>query len=89
MKNWLDEIKKEREKQIFKNGYTHSHDDEHTDGSIADAAAHYASSTKSDLYPWDQKFNSKEKNTRERQLIIAGSLNLAELERIAREKENN
>lgn len=42
MNNFLELVKVEREKQINKHGYTHEHDDEHTDGSIADAAACYA-----------------------------------------------
>ncbi len=40
--NFLELVAKERTRQIVENGYTAEHDDEHTDGSIADAASFYA-----------------------------------------------
>ncbi|HZF69380.1 hypothetical protein [Sulfuricurvum sp.] len=43
MSNFLELVKAEREKQITKHGYTPEHDDEHIDGSIADAGACYGS----------------------------------------------
>ncbi|MDD5373260.1 MAG: hypothetical protein PHO62_07550 [Sulfurimonas sp.] len=88
MNKWIAKILQEREKQITKNGYMPEHDDEHTDGSIADAAAHYASHTKSELYPWDKQYNSKEKHSRIEQLVIAGALIVAELERLERANIN-
>ena len=84
MNKWLEKIKEEREKQIIKNGYKPEHDDQHTDGSIADAAAHYASYSKSELYPWDKQYDSKEKHSRKQQLVIAGAMIVAELERLER-----
>gem|GEM_PF-5749557 len=81
---WLEQIKIEREKQISKNGYKREHDDEHTDGSISDAAAHYASHSESNLYPWDKKYDTKDKHTREEQLVIACAMCIAELERLER-----
>lgn len=42
MKQFLQLVEKERARQIFEKGYTAEHDDEHTDGSIADGAACYA-----------------------------------------------
>lgn len=42
----IDEIAKERQRQISKEGWTLEHDDEHTDGSLADAAACYAATTR-------------------------------------------
>lgn len=51
MSNFLELVKVEREKQIKKHGYTPEHDDEHTDGSLADAAACYAANSRiSPLY---------------------------------------
>lgn len=42
----VDEIAKERQRQVGKEGWTLEHDDEHTDGSLADAAACYAATTR-------------------------------------------
>lgn len=44
--NVIDEIAKERQRQISKEGWSLEHDDEHTDGSLADAAACYAATTR-------------------------------------------
>lgn len=42
MKPGIELIAAERERQIKEEGWTAGHDDEHTDGSLADAAAVYA-----------------------------------------------
>jgi len=42
----IDEIAKERQRQISKEGWSYEHDDEHEDGSLADAAACYAATTR-------------------------------------------
>jgi hypothetical protein len=44
--NVIEEIAKERQRQISKEGWTLAHDDDHTDGSLADAAACYAATTR-------------------------------------------
>lgn len=46
MKRALDDIAAERQRQIDKEGWTFEHDDEHEDGSLADAAACYAATTR-------------------------------------------
>lgn len=81
----LDEVLNERIRQITKHDYTEAHDDEHTDGSIADAAAHYAS-TKDDsgLWPWDAKYDKKGTKSRRDQHIASMAMLLAEVERIDR-----
>lgn len=81
----LDEILTERIRQITKHGYSEAHDDEHTDGSIADAAAHYAS-TKDDtgLWSWDPQYDNKSTKTRRNQLITSISMLVAEVERLDR-----
>lgn len=84
MNMWLRKIQQEREKQIKKNGYSPEHDDEHIDESIADASAHYISYTETSLYPWDNKFDTKSKHTREEQLVIGCAMAIAELERLTR-----
>lgn len=68
----IDEIAAERKRQIEKEGYNSAHDDEHTDGDIAMAAACYAAPalifTKDersnatiygDPWPWDQKYDKR------------------------------
>lgn len=100
MENFLELVKAERQKQINKYGYTPEHDDEHTDGSIADAAACYAS-TKNQLFipigkdieehkalirlwPWEPKYFKKSEKSREDQLITSAAMLMAEYERIVR-----
>lgn len=84
----LDEILNEHIRQITKHGYTKEYDDEHADGSIADAAAHYAS-TKDDtgLWPWDAQCDNKSSKTRREQIVVAMSMLLAELERLDHAKK--
>jgi hypothetical protein len=81
----LDEVLNERIRQINKHGYTEEHDDEHTDGSIADAAAHYAS-TKDDsgLWPWDAQYDKKSSKTRREQCMASMAMLMSEVERIDR-----
>lgn len=45
-KSVIDEIAVERQRQINKEGWSIAHDDEHGDGSMADAAACYAATTR-------------------------------------------
>ena len=87
----LQDIKEERERQVNQEGWTTEHDDEHTDGSLAKAAACYArSSPEVHMYngpsiwtwPWDDKW-WKPKNRR-RDLVKAGALIVAEIERLDR-----
>jgi hypothetical protein len=81
----LDEILTERMRQITKHGYSESHDDEHTDGSIANASAHYASTNDdTGLWPWDTEYNKKSSKTRRDQLIASISMLIAEVERLDR-----
>lgn len=95
----IDDIAKERQRQISKEGWTTEHDDAHTDGSMATAAAVYALhpfewhlvvSERSkrrllsleDFWPWDLKW-LKPTDYR-RNLIKAGALIVAEIERLDR-----
>ena len=90
----------ERQRQITEEGWTPEHDDEHANGELADAAACYAFGGYSlatiidydenntpifgrGLYPWDKSY-FKHKHDHKRQLIIAGALLIAELERLER-----
>lgn len=103
----IDEIAAERRRQIEGEGWTVEHDDEHSDGALATAAAHYAAHAGAyqrvaasvslsayravDTYharangfgwPWDRKW-WKPKDPR-RDLIRAGALIVAEIERLDR-----
>lgn len=86
----------ERQRQITEEGWTPEHDDEHVNGELADVAACYATAHRwvsmggieapLEVYPenWDLKWFKKQKHDRKRQLIIAGALLIAELERLDR-----
>lgn len=98
--NFLELVAKERTRQIFDKGYTSEHDDEHTNGEIANAAACYAATVpifkvmvNTDIfpmkavYPWQRTFFSKEDHSRKQQLIIAAAFINAEYDRIVRLEE--
>lgn len=82
----------ERSRQIAKEGWTPEHDDEHTDGQMAAAAASYAVASAAPgvfheglppaLWPWSSKWWKP--GERRRMLVKAGALILAEIERIDR-----
>ena len=90
MSKALEDIAAERQRQINSEGWTHEHDDAHVYGSLAMAAAAYAASASSHpqwakrTFPleWDQNW-FKPTNQR-RDLVKAGALILAEIERIDR-----
>lgn len=98
MSDALDAIAEERNRQINEEGWTCAHDDEHSGGEMADAAACYALSSdgrrKLDahdiglkrwppvFWPWSNRYWKPK--TRDRDLIRAGALIVAELERIKR-----
>lgn len=92
------EVARERERQVDVEGWNPEHDDyEHGDGSLALAAASYASPLP--IYtqhvraseiaflertPFGYSRQMKEKKARRRQLIIAAALVVAEIERLDR-----
>jgi len=89
----------ERQRQITEEGWTPEHDDEHVNGELADMAACYATARLDvtlggvnplEIYPENRGFKwfKKAKHDRKRQLIIAGALLIAELERLERAEEN-
>lgn len=91
-------IAAERERQKSVEGYTSQHDDEHFDGQIADAAACYALATTrgpkasvfANLWPWDLLWWKP--TDKRRNLVKAGALIVAEIERLDRavsRKEGN
>lgn len=97
MSNFLELVAKERTRQIVEKGYTRAHDDEHTDGSLADAGACYGATVnayqKDDLgiyhvlWNWDMDFYKKAEHDRKQQLVIGAAFFMAEYERIVREEQ--
>jgi hypothetical protein len=80
------EIARERERQIGSEGFDYGHDDQHTRGELATAAACYALGTPTlsvvTYWPWEKSW-WKPKDRR-RDLIRAAALIVAEVERLDR-----
>lgn len=95
----------ERRRQVVEEGWTPEHDDAHTDGSLARAAACYAEgpSGRSRVEVWGQRkvlvpviwplswsaLWWKPSENRRRDLVKAGALILAEIERLDRVEAAN
>lgn len=86
----------ERRRQVEKEGWTPEHDDQHEDGAIAAAAACYAIGKDSlinigghivRLWPWED-WCWKPKDRR-RDLVRAGALIIAEIERLDRAEKQS
>lgn len=100
MKTGIELIAEERQRQIEVEGWTPQHDDEHSKGELANAAAVYAidpmggdaSSMIKNLWPWDKSWLkiSCNENTEDnpsgriRDLQKAGALIAAEIDRLQR-----
>lgn len=89
----VQEILHERVRQICEEGWDLKHDDSHDCGEMADAAACYALGQPNEIvmhfWPWDVTWWKP--TDRRRNLVKAGALIVAELERIDRfeSKEDN
>lgn len=96
MKTGVELIAAERARQVEREGWTPQHDDAHSTGEMADAAACYASLSSAqsrdvdscadyalpDSWPWDADW-WKPKD-RLRNLVRAGALIAAEIDRVQR-----
>lgn len=91
MSNAINDIMLERARQVNVEGWTSENDDEHSDGALAAAGACYALAASSadvdddthwSLWPFDEEW-WKPKDRR-RDLVRAGALIVAEIERIDR-----
>lgn len=89
----IEEIYAERRRQIDSEGYTPNHDDEHAGGQLAEAAAAYALSAAGvarvmdaefEVWPWGSDGSFKPSDDPRRNLIRAGALIIAEIERLDR-----
>lgn len=79
----------ERDRQQSIEGWTPAHDDKHADGELAAAAAFYAANASApdhavQIYGWPWHPDWFKKTTPRRDLVKAGALILAEIERIDR-----
>lgn len=93
MSKALEDIAAERQRQIGQEGWTLEHDDQHSGGAMAFAAAAYAiaghrpysevSPTIKGLWPWDMAWWKPTGGAR-RCLVKAGALIVAEIERLDR-----
>lgn len=78
----------ERQRQVTAEGWTPAHDDEHVEGQLSDAAACYAlfatdqSRPVPDYWPWPD--NWWKQHGERRDLVRAGALIIAEIERLDR-----
>lgn len=89
----FDEIARERERQIEVEGWTHEHDDKHSESELAWAAACYAQQAgmgdrknQDPLFPveWPWGIKFWKPTTPRRDLIKAAALIVAEIERLDR-----
>ncbi|MDD9726093.1 hypothetical protein PVV74_11560 [Roseovarius sp. SK2] len=87
----IESIAAERKRQIEQEGWTPEHDDTHVAGEMADAAACYARNSvdpedcPKPIWPWSKDW-WKPKTPRE-DLVRAGALIAAEIDRIDRRKD--
>ena len=95
----IELIKAERERQVSAEGWTPEHDDAHDNDALANAGAHYAAS-ESERYlsavrnvhghrvpirwPWENDSWKPAPENRIRELVKAGALIVAEIERLQR-----
>lgn len=87
---WL--VVKERLRQFQKEGWTAEHDDSHSTGGLAQAAACYAMSPqimikRERYWPWEKRFWKPTPKDRIRELTKAAALILAEIDRLQRIEE--
>ncbi len=96
-KTGVELIEDERKRQIESEGWIESHDDEHKRGEIAKAAICYISKSywwfKEDfitaMWPWDEKWWKPDNKNTIRNLVKAGALIAAEIDRLQRKGTNN
>lgn len=85
----FDDVRKERQRQVYGERWTKDHDDGHMDGTLSNAGSCYAirafqnkDFTPPVDWPWDSRW-WKPKDTR-RDLVRAAALIVAEIERLDR-----
>ena len=94
MKTGSELIAEERQRQISEEGWTPEHDDEHSAGQLAMAAASYAIVDVDEdycdidpvqvIWPWDWNLTWWKPRDRVKNLVKAGALIAAEIDRLQR-----
>jgi hypothetical protein len=98
VKTGIELIAEERTRQIESEGWTTEHDDSHADKQLAQAAACYATPANDrsyyyltsarrrvpSLWPWNVSFWKPTPDDRVRELVKAGALIAAEIDRLQR-----
>lgn len=97
MKTGIELITEERQRQILIELYSDGHDDEHENGELAIAASCYAMPNDErpmgkkyaipDQWPWDVEYWKPTPNDRVRELVKAGALIVAEIDRLHRNQQ--
>lgn len=76
-------IAQERQRQIDVEGYRPEHDRHHCNGELVDAAACYLAPRLADKYwPWHRSYWKPSPDNRVRELVKAGALIAAEIDRL-------
>jgi hypothetical protein len=100
LKSGVDLIAEERERQATVEGYRDSHDDDHDKGELAAAAECYLNELRErpfrenklgpprQIWPWDNRY-WKPTHDPVRQLVKAGALIAAEIDRLQRASESS
>lgn len=96
MKTGIELIAQERKRQVSQEGWSAGHDDEHDEGQMARAAACYALPENirawvlkgyailHQIWPWDDEWWKPTPDDRVRELVKAGALIAAEIDRLQR-----
>ncbi len=84
MKSGIKLITEERRRQVESEGWSRAHDDSHGNGELVEAAVCYAVGN-SDRWPWDKYWWKP--SGRVRDLVKAGALIAAEIDRLQRAEE--
>lgn len=95
----IDLIAAERQRQIEEEQFTAAHDAQHNrDGDLAEAAACYALAAyyrdmmndtgSTEFWPWDSRWWKPSPNNRIRELVKAGALIAAEIDRLQQEQNH-
>jgi hypothetical protein len=91
MSKAIDDISAERQRQVRAEGWTPEHDDTHDGEELARAAVSYAMpwslrgrTGMPDEWPWDSEWWKPNHSNRRRELVKAGALIVAEIERLDR-----
>lgn len=101
MKTGIELIAEERLRQVEQEGWSFEHDDKHTEGELSNAAAYYALTKDMRdfmdrnwgndmhlyIWPFDLKWLKLTPDNRIRELVKAGALIAAEIDRLQRLEE--